>query len=96
MSFDLVDEFSFMDFDLFQVAQNECFGVLLIALENLDLYDFSVNRQDGNGNTLLHYVAAAGKYKQLFIINICLCTVYIYNNKFSDRSPLKILLSLNI
>lgn len=61
MSFCLDSEFSFMDFDLFEVAQNECFPVLNIALENLDLYNFSVDTQDAKGNTLLHYVAAAGK-----------------------------------
>lgn len=69
-SFDLGAEFSFMDFDLFEVARNDCFTVLNIALENLDIYDFSVDTQDAKGNTLLHYVAAAGKWLNYFFIFI--------------------------
>lgn len=61
MSFSLEAEFTFMDFDLFEVARNKCFPVLNIALANLDIYNFSVDTQDDKGNTLLHYVAAAGK-----------------------------------
>lgn len=61
MSLNLDAEFSFMDFDLFEVARNKCFPVLKIALAHLDIYNFSVDTQDIKGNTLLHYVAAAGK-----------------------------------
>nr|CAI5855029.1 unnamed protein product [Callosobruchus analis] len=49
-----------MDFDLLEAARNGCFSVVDLALENLDYYDFSVNSQDENGNTLLHYAAATG------------------------------------
>lgn len=69
MSFDWEPEFSFMDFDLFEVAQNECLSVLNIALDNLDLYDFSVDRQDAKGNTLLHYVAGAGNKDDFILRN---------------------------
>nr|CAH7737898.1 unnamed protein product [Callosobruchus chinensis] len=49
-----------MDFDLLEVARNGCFSVVDLALENLEFYDFSVDSQDENGNTLLHYAAATG------------------------------------
>lgn len=55
-------DFSFMDFDLFEVAKNECFSILNIALDNLELYNFNVDTQDPhNGNTLLHYAAVSGR-----------------------------------
>ncbi|KAF7272939.1 hypothetical protein GWI33_014312 [Rhynchophorus ferrugineus] len=47
--------FSFMDFDLHEVAANGCFSILLVALDNLHLYKFDVDRPDDQGNVLLHY-----------------------------------------
>ncbi|CAG9761171.1 unnamed protein product [Ceutorhynchus assimilis] len=53
-------DFSFMDFDLSEVASNGCFPVLNIALENLDLYSFDVNFPDKKRYCLLHYAAEKG------------------------------------
>lgn len=64
MNLDLVS----MDFDFFELAHNDCFPVLNIALNNLDVYNFDVNSQDETGNTLLHYSAAAGKFKHLLLL----------------------------
>ncbi|XP_050305118.1 putative ankyrin repeat protein RF_0381 [Anthonomus grandis grandis] len=53
-------KFNFMDFDLFEVARNNCFSLLNIALDNLTIYNFEINSFDPKGYTLLHYAAEYG------------------------------------
>ncbi|CAH1997856.1 unnamed protein product [Acanthoscelides obtectus] len=83
-----MDEFSFMDFDLLEVARNSCFSVVDLALENLELYDFSVDSQDENGNTLLHYAAATGNLETANKLITLGAYTNILNNK--GQTPLHV------
>lgn len=49
-----------MNFDMFEVAKKQCYNVLKVAIDNLDIYDFNINSRDTNGNTLLHILASYG------------------------------------
>ncbi|EFA10350.1 putative ankyrin repeat protein RF_0381 [Tribolium castaneum] len=67
-------------FSIFEVAKKECYSLLDMILDNLPIYNFDIDSQDENGDTLLHIICA--KSEQAIaqrLINLG-CNVNISNN----------------